>query len=188
MQVKLQASGQLLSASSQQCSDENTAKQQAALSMVHQMQHAILAMLTTSQPDLAMPSDQAMDETPQEAQSTVVHEGDHENSTPEVGHVVKMQYELVLSSGSSDSAETHNHDLSHQGQSDPKQQGNGDVPEPLGVQDVLSGSMLSENSLEHSSMLRFEYGGGGVIPELENAGVPCICRFYTPTQLTPLLL
>lgn len=181
MQVKLQGSGQLLSATSQQCSDENTAKQQAALSLVHQMQHAILTMLTTSQPDLAMPSDQAMDETPQEAQSTVIHEGDHENSTPEVGHVVKMQYELVLDSGSSDSTGMCNHDLGHQSQLDPKQQGNGAVPESLGVQDALSESTPSENSLEHSSMLRFEYGGGGVIAELENAGVPCICPLYAFT-------
>ena len=156
--------------------------------MVHQMQNAILAMLTTSQPDLAMPSDQAMDETPQEAQSTVVHEGDHENSTPEVGHVVKIQYELVLSSSSSDSTGTRNCDLGHHSQLDPKQQGDGAVPESLGVQDALSESTPSENSLGHSSMLRFEYGGGGVIAELENAGVPCLCRLYTHTQLTPLLL
>ena len=35
------------------------------------------------------------------ANLTVLHEGDQENSTPDVGHVVKMQYELLLDTSNS---------------------------------------------------------------------------------------
>ena len=97
MQVTMRATGQVLTASSQHSSEANTAKQQAALDMVHQLQQAILAMLTASQPDKAIvtPVQTSTDHTSTLAM-TVLHEGDAENSMPEIGNVVKVQYQLVL--------------------------------------------------------------------------------------------
>lgn len=97
MQVTMRGTGQLLTASAQHSSEANTAKQQAALDMVHQLQQAILAMLTASQPDKALvtPMQTSTDHT-STLDMTVLHEGDAENSMPEIGNVVKVQYQLVL--------------------------------------------------------------------------------------------
>lgn len=97
MQVTMRGSGQILTASAQHSSDAMTAKQQAALDMVHQLQQAILAMLTASQPDrtIVTPMQTSTDHISPLAM-TVLHEGDAENSMPEIGNVVKVQYQLVL--------------------------------------------------------------------------------------------
>jgi len=65
--------------------------------MVHQLQQAILTMLTASQPDKAIvtPMQTSTDHTSPLAM-TILHEGDAENSMPEIGNVVKVQYQLVL--------------------------------------------------------------------------------------------
>ncbi|KAA6429242.1 MAG: hypothetical protein FRX49_00638 [Trebouxia sp. A1-2] len=96
-QVTMRGSGQILTASAQHSSDAMTAKQQAALDMVHQLQQAILAMLTASQPDrtIVTPMQTSTDHISPLAM-TVLHEGDAENSMPEIGNVVKVQYQLVL--------------------------------------------------------------------------------------------
>ena len=93
----MRGTGQVLTASAQHSSEANTAKQQAALDMVHQLQQAILAMLTASQPDKAIvtPMQTSTDHSSPLAM-TVLHEGDAENSMPEIGNVVKVQYQLVL--------------------------------------------------------------------------------------------
>ena len=97
MQITMRGTGQLLTASAQHSSEANTAKQQAALDMVHQLQQAIIAMLTASQPDKAIvtPMQTSTDQT-NPLDMTVLHEGDAENSMPEIGNVVKVQYQLVL--------------------------------------------------------------------------------------------
>lgn len=97
MQVTMRGTGQVLTASAQHSSEANTAKQQAALDMVHQLQQAILAMLTASQPDKAIvtPMQTSTDHN-NPLDMTVLHEGDAENSVPEIGNVVKVQYQLVL--------------------------------------------------------------------------------------------
>lgn len=174
VQVRMQATGQLLSASSQQCSDEKTAKQQAALVMVHQLQHAILTMFTTSQPELAITSQQAMEQKVQTAHLDVLYDGDHENSTPEVGHVVKMQYQLVLKD--SQDGVANSTDTSDQPKTaDSQPQASNSAAQAIDVQDASGKAMTPGKLLEYSSMFRFEYGGGGVISELQHAGGPSIC-------------
>lgn len=88
-----------MSASAQHTSEAATAKQQAALDMVHQLQQAILTMLTASQPDKALvaPMQTSTDHSSHSA-ITVLHEGDAENAAPEIGNVVKVEYQLVLDS------------------------------------------------------------------------------------------
>ncbi len=96
MQVTMRSTGQVLTASAQHNSEANTSKQQAALDLVHQLQQAILKMLTTSQPDKAVTT--AMHTSSDHSSPhgmTVLHEGDTENSVPEIGNVVKVQYQLV---------------------------------------------------------------------------------------------
>jgi len=97
MQVTMRGTGQALTASAQHSSEANTAKQEAALDMVHQLQQAILAMLTASQPDKAIvtPMQTSTDHTCPLAM-IILHEGDVEHSMPEIGNVVKVQYQLVL--------------------------------------------------------------------------------------------
>lgn len=176
MQVRTQAAGQLLSASSQQCADEKIAKQQAALGLVHQLQHAILEMFTTSQPELAVFSQQAQKAKLQEGDLKILYDGDRENSTPEVGHVVKMQYELVLDSSNNSAPGTISRALSSS-HNDSQQQDKECAAEPMGPHDDAATAEVQDGLLEHSNMLRFEYGGGGVIPELEHAGRHCtVCR------------
>ncbi len=107
IQVTMRGTKQLLTASAQHSSEANTAKQQAALDMVHQLQQAILAMLTASQPDKAIvtPMQTSTDHTSPLAM-TMLHEGDAENSTPEIGNVVKVQYQLVLDPATKQEAST----------------------------------------------------------------------------------
>ena len=96
LQVTLQGSGRVLTASAQHNSEANIAKQQTALNMVHQLQQAILMMLTTSKPDKGIPT--AMQTSTDHTSSlamTILHEGDADNSMPEIGNVVKVQYRLV---------------------------------------------------------------------------------------------
>ena len=96
-QVTLQGTGQTLTASAQHTGEANIAKQQAALDMVHQLQHAILAMLTASQPDKANAAATHIATDSNSNQAMIVHhEGDVENSMPEIGNVVKVEYQLVL--------------------------------------------------------------------------------------------
>lgn len=172
LQVTLQATGQLLSAASQQCSDKNTAKQQAALAMVHELQHAILTMLTSSQPDIAVRADKATEDGNAKAHLTVLHEGDQENSTPDVGHVVKMQYELFLDTSNGSATGSSSKDVTHhQTESVPQQLGNSVVSGAVEMQSAPEEVVMADGLLEHSSMFRFEYGGGGVLQEVENAGM-----------------
>ena len=67
--------------------------------MVHQLQQAILTMLTASQPDKCgvAPMQTSTDHSSHSA-ITVLHEGDAENAAPEIGNVVKVEYQLVLDS------------------------------------------------------------------------------------------
>lgn len=100
VQVKLKGSGDLLTASAQHSSEATVAKQQAALDLIHQLQHAVVAMLTASQPEKAPVATTAThNSSGNNAASPVMktlHQGDLENSMPEIGNVVKVQYQLVL--------------------------------------------------------------------------------------------
>lgn len=100
MQVKLKGSGALLTASAQHSSEAPVAKQQAALDLIHQLQHAVVAMLTASQPDKAPVATTATNNSSGNTDASPVmktlHQGDLENSMPEIGNVVKVQYQLVL--------------------------------------------------------------------------------------------
>ena len=104
VQVTLKGSGTVLTASAQDKLEATVAKQQAALDLVHQLQHAVLNMLTASQPDktpvTAMQNSSGNEASP--AMKTL-HEGDVENSMPEIGNVVKIQYQLVRESQTSPS-------------------------------------------------------------------------------------
>ena len=85
VQVTLKGSGTILTASAQHKAEADVAKQQAALDLIHQLQQAILTMLTISQPDkvpvTAMQSSSGNNASP--AMKTL-HEGDVENSMPEI--------------------------------------------------------------------------------------------------------
>ena len=97
IQVTLQGTGETLTASAQHNGEANIAKQQAALDLVHQLQQAILTMLTASQPDKANTT--AMHSSTDSTSSpalTVIHAGDVENSMPEIGNVIKVEYQLTL--------------------------------------------------------------------------------------------
>lgn len=96
VQVTLKGSGTVLTASAQQPSEAATAKQQAALDLIHQLQQAVLATLTASAPDKVIAA--AAHSNAGNSASPVMktlHEGDLENSMPEVGNVVKVQYQLI---------------------------------------------------------------------------------------------
>ena len=95
VQVTMKGSGIALTASAQHNS-ATTAKQQAALDLIHQLQQAILAMLTASASDKVIPA--ATQSSPGNSTSPAMktlHEGDLENSMPEIGNVVKVQYQLI---------------------------------------------------------------------------------------------
>ena len=94
-QARLLATGQVLTASAQHSSEAATAQQQAALDLVHKLQQAILAMLTASQPDKAATMQASSTDHSSAAALQILHEGDVQNSMPEIGNVVKVQYELV---------------------------------------------------------------------------------------------
>lgn len=96
MQVTLKGSGTVLTASAQHPSEATTAKQQAALDLIHQLQQAVLAMLTASAPDrvIATATQSSTGNSTSPVMKTL-HEGDLENSMPEIGNVVKVQYQLI---------------------------------------------------------------------------------------------
>lgn len=96
VQVTVKGSGTVLTASAQHPSQAATARQQAALDLIHQLQQAVLAMLTASAPDRVIAT--AAQSSAGNSASPVMkilHEGDLENSMPEVGNVVKVQYQLI---------------------------------------------------------------------------------------------
>lgn len=96
VQVTMKGSGNVLIALAQHNSEATTAKQQAALDLILQLQQAILAMLTASAPDTVIPT--ATQSSPGNSASPVMktlHKGDLENSMPEIGNVVKVQYQLI---------------------------------------------------------------------------------------------
>lgn len=166
LQVKTLASGELLTAASHECQDENTAKQQASLSLIQHLQHTILGFITASQ--LKPASVTRSNEQQQTAEMTVSHEGDHENSTPEIGQVVKVQYELILDTedGPAPGASTH------QGQVVPLQHSHGTALQgPARPSQDMAESASGSTLLDQSDTFRFEYGGGGVLPEIQMAGL-----------------
>ncbi|KAL3162894.1 hypothetical protein ABBQ32_009341 [Trebouxia sp. C0010 RCD-2024] len=154
--VKLKGSGALLTASAQHSSEAPVAKQQAALDLIHQLQHAVVAMLTASQPDKAPVATTATNNSSGNTDASPVmktlHQGDLENSMPEIGNVVKVQYQLVL-------------DAQVPGQTSQ------DLNIPLRDADgaELMSTETTQPVLEQCSTLRFEWGGGGVIPEIPSA-------------------
>ncbi|KAL0050416.1 hypothetical protein WJX82_010839 [Trebouxia sp. C0006] len=160
LQVTMRGTGQLLTASAQHSSEANTAKQQAALDMVHQLQQAILAMLTASQPDKALvtPMQTSTDHT-STLDMTVLHEGDAENSMPEIGNVVKVQYQLVL-----DPARKQETSVDAKPELE-VQESNSTNPEDHGATSASN----TEVAVEQCGIFRFEWGGGGTIPELPAA-------------------
>ena len=109
MQVTLKGSGKVLTSSAQHHSEATTAKQQAALDLVRQLQQAVLAMLTASAPDrvIATATESSSGNSTSPVMKTL-HEGDLENSMPEIGNVVKVQYQLAHDCQESPSAEVEN--------------------------------------------------------------------------------
>ena len=105
----MKGSGTVLTASAQHPSEATTAKQQAALDLIHQLQQAVLAMLTASAPDrviaTATPSSSGNITSPV---MKTLHKGDLENSMPEIGKVVKVQYQLIQDCQESPSAKVKN--------------------------------------------------------------------------------
>lgn len=95
LQVTLRGTGSVLTASAQHSSEASIAKQQAALDLIHQLQQAIILMLTASQPDKVTATAMHSEATDTSAVMKTLHEGDRENSTPEIGNVVKVQYQLI---------------------------------------------------------------------------------------------
>lgn len=96
VQVTVKGSGTVLTASAQHSSEATIARQQAALDLIYQLQQAIVTMLTTSEPDKAIAT--AQHSSSGNSTSPVMqtlHQGDLENSMPEIGNVVKVQYRLV---------------------------------------------------------------------------------------------
>lgn len=96
LKVTLKGTGTVLTASAQNPSEAATAKQQAALDLIHQLQQAVLAILTVSAPDKMIAA--AAQSSAGNSASPVMktqYEGDLENSMPEVGNVVKVQYQLI---------------------------------------------------------------------------------------------
>ncbi|DBA85019.1 TPA: hypothetical protein ACH3X2_005752 [Trebouxia sp. C0005] len=160
LQVTMRGSGQILTASAQHSSDAMTAKQQAALDMVHQLQQAILAMLTASQPDrtIVTPMQTSTDHISPLAM-TVLHEGDAENSMPEIGNVVKVQYQLVLDPARKQEA------FADVGPDPEVQEGNSTNQDIHGA----TGASNTEAVVEQCGIFRFEWGAGGTIPELPAA-------------------
>ena len=95
--MTLKGSGKTVSASAQHNSEAIVAKQQAALDLLHQLQQAILDMLTASQPDLVHPTTmQSSTQNSTSPSGQTISEGDVENSMPEIGNVVQVQYQLIL--------------------------------------------------------------------------------------------
>ena len=120
VQVTLKGSGAVLTASAQHPSEAATARQQAALDMIHQLQQAVLAMLTASAPDKAISTATAVQSSAGNSASPVMktlHEGDLENSMPEVGNVVKVQYQLIHDSREGVSQESKNATQDNNGES-----------------------------------------------------------------------
>ncbi|KAL3161025.1 hypothetical protein ABBQ38_009409 [Trebouxia sp. C0009 RCD-2024] len=155
LQVKLKGSGDLLTASAQHSSEATVAKQQAALDLIHQLQHAVVAMLTASQPEKAPVATTAThNSSGNNAASPVMktlHQGDLENSMPEIGNVVKVQYQLVLDAQTGQTSQDLNNPARD---ADGAEAMSTETPQPI---------------LEQCSTLRFEWGGGGVIPEIPSA-------------------
>ena len=96
VQVTLKGSGTVLTASAQHQSEATTAKQQAALDLIHQLQQAVVTMLTASAPDrvIATVTEHSSGNSTSPVMKTLL-EGDLENSMPEIGNVVKVQYQLI---------------------------------------------------------------------------------------------
>lgn len=174
LQVMLQGTGQTLTASAQHTGEANIAKQQAALDMVHQLQHAVLAILTVSQPEKANAAAMHTDIDSNSNQALIVHhQGDVENSMPEIGNVVKVEYQLVLK-GDAEKI------LAPDGPEEATEEATEKDSESVNVEATenmeITNADLSppkanadDETVEQCSMFRFEWGGAGVIPEISDA-------------------
>ena len=76
LQVTLRGTGTVLTASAQHSSEASIAKQQAALDLIHQLQQAIILMLTMSQKDKATATEMHSTSNATSAVMKTLHEAD----------------------------------------------------------------------------------------------------------------